>query len=76
MSGVWVEKSVLMTDEECAIEAIEAIGGRVLHQHRHPSLSDWWSEFHVEQTTWPLHTSLQPSEQQQHSMDGTTQRSV
>ena len=30
MSGVWVEKSVLMTDEECAIEAIEAIGGRVL----------------------------------------------
>ena len=30
MSGVWVEKSVLMTDEECAVEAIEAIGGRVL----------------------------------------------
>ena len=39
MSGVWVEKSVLMTDEECAIEAIEAIGGVFFHQHHHPSLS-------------------------------------
>jgi len=30
MSGVWTEKSVPMTDHECAIEALEGIGGTIL----------------------------------------------
>ena len=30
MSGVWTEKSVPMTDHECAIEALEAVGGTIL----------------------------------------------
>jgi phenylalanyl-tRNA synthetase alpha subunit len=30
MSGVWTEKSVPMTDHECAVEALEAVGGTIL----------------------------------------------
>ena len=30
MSGVWREKSVPMTDHECAVEALEAIGATIL----------------------------------------------
>ena len=56
MSGVWVEKSVLMTDEECAVEAIEAIGGRVLSSTPSSLSSRRWPAFHVEQATWSLHT--------------------
>jgi phenylalanyl-tRNA synthetase alpha subunit len=30
MSGVWTEKSVPMTDHECAVEALEEIGATIL----------------------------------------------
>ena len=30
MSGVWTEKSVPMTDHECAIEALEEVGATIL----------------------------------------------
>ena len=30
MSGVWTEKSVPMTDNECAVEALEEIGATIL----------------------------------------------
>lgn len=30
MSGVWIEKSVPMTDHECAVEALEEIGATIL----------------------------------------------
>ena len=30
MSGVWTEKSVPMTDHECAVEALEVVGGTIL----------------------------------------------
>ena len=30
MSGVWTEKSVPMTDHECAVEALEEVGATIL----------------------------------------------
>lgn len=34
MSGVWTEKSVPMTDHECAVEALEEIGATILASNK------------------------------------------
>ena len=35
MSGVWTERSVPMTDHECAVEALEEIGATILASNDH-----------------------------------------
>ena len=30
MSGVWTERSIPMTDHECAVEALEEVGATIL----------------------------------------------
>ena len=34
MSGVWTEKSVPMTDHECAVEALEEVGATILAKNQ------------------------------------------
>jgi len=34
MSGVWTEKSVPMTDHECAVEALEGVGAAILAKNQ------------------------------------------
>ena len=35
MSGVWTERSVPMTDHECAVDALEEIGATILASNDH-----------------------------------------